>query len=87
MFKSFIKFAGVKFFAILLIAVSLFIMLGAAQAGAAECHAYEADCYSRPLTNGRPGEMVRVCEKVKLVCASEPVRKGTTYISARMGAR
>lgn len=30
-------------------------------------HAYESDCYSRPLLNGRVGETVRVCERVKLV--------------------
>jgi hypothetical protein len=41
------------------------------------CHAYEADCSMRPLENGKVGEMVRVCEKVQLICSE---RRGTTTV-------
>lgn len=42
------------------------------------CHAYESDCSVRALANGKPGETVRVCERVLLVC-SEP-REGSTVV-------
>lgn len=44
------------------------------------CHAYESDCHSEPLANGRPGERVTVCERVKLVCNSGATRNGTTTV-------
>lgn len=51
------------------------------------CDLYEADCYSRPLENGRPGEMVRVCDKVRLVCSDTPSGRMSSYSNnaQRMG--
>lgn len=80
--KHIVKFLGIQFVAYFII--SMVLLAGWATA-AEGCHAYEADCYRRPLLNGRPGEMVRVCERVKLVC-SAPVRQGTTTVQHVRGA-
>lgn len=79
-----VRFLGIQFVAYIIVAMVM--LAGWASAAPLEgCHAYESECYSRPLLNGRPGEMVRVCEKVRLVCAS-PVRQGVTTVYHVRGA-
>lgn len=47
------------------------------------CHAYEAECSERPLANGHPGETVRVCERVQLICSS--LTEGKSEQGSRQG--
>lgn len=41
------------------------------------CAAIESRCAVKPLRSGKPGETVRVCEKVRLVCSE---RTGVTTV-------
>lgn len=41
--------------------------ISACEATQAGWHAFEEDCHREPLANGRAGETVRVCDKVRLV--------------------
>jgi hypothetical protein len=80
------KFTATKFFVV--VAPTVFVTLLAGWASAQEpvqsdrhtpgCHLFEAECSVQPLDNGRIGETVRVCRKVRLVCDAE--RKGTTTV-------
>lgn len=78
------KFAAHRFFIVQIVSIAFVAALLVAKWSAAAesvdgCHAYEADCSERSLANGKPGETVRVCERVTLVCSNAtPARQGTT---------
>lgn len=79
-----VRFLGIQFVAYIIIACTL--LCGWASAAPSDyqrsmpgCHAFESECSRRPLLNGRPGETVEVCERVKLVC-DKPARQGVTTV-------
>ena len=84
MTSSFVRFAGLKFFAFLAIAVSLFIMLGAAQAGAAE-PIPGMQCRKVALVQGgKVNETMLVCSAPGVVPG---VRAAGVTTVTHMGAR
>lgn len=86
MFKPAVRFLAALF--------ASFVLLCAMWVSAAR--ASEMVCYSRPLEQGKVGEMVKVCEMARAVRGSTVIQRrdvkrtarlGQTIIVARLGAR